>query len=140
MRAATPSDPALEYLRDVRSLIALPLYDQGVAPNMIVRTSPDSSGFDQTLLARWQSKCARRRSRHRLGVETGAWLTLCLVTGSGPVCNGRVSDTVIGLIDIHPAQRGYVNRALDRQDRQQRVVAIGSNGGDLADGHRGGED
>ncbi len=43
----TPQDPAYEYLRHARSLVALPLYDGGVALNMVVRMSADPAGFDQ---------------------------------------------------------------------------------------------
>lgn len=46
-----PQDPAHEYLQDTRSLIALPLYDGGVALNMVVRMSCDPSGFDNIRLA-----------------------------------------------------------------------------------------
>lgn len=46
-----PSDETYEYLRHVRSLIALPLYDSGEALNMVVRTSADPEGFDQINLA-----------------------------------------------------------------------------------------
>lgn len=46
-----PADQTYEYLRNVRSLIALPLYDSGEALNMVVRTSADPHGFDQINLA-----------------------------------------------------------------------------------------
>ncbi len=46
-----PTDPAHEYLANARSLIALPLYDSGVAINMVVRTSPDARAFDDIRLA-----------------------------------------------------------------------------------------
>lgn len=46
-----PADQTYEYLRNVRSLIALPLYDSGEALNMVVRTSADPQGFDQINLA-----------------------------------------------------------------------------------------
>lgn len=45
------TDPAHEYLETARSLIALPLYDGGVALNMVVRMSPDPAAFDKTSLA-----------------------------------------------------------------------------------------
>lgn len=44
------SDPAHDYLREARSLIALPLYDEGKALNMVVRMSSDPAGFDHTSL------------------------------------------------------------------------------------------
>lgn len=48
---AAPTDPAIEYLEDTRSLIALPLYDGGVALNMVVRLSTRPSAFDDIRLA-----------------------------------------------------------------------------------------
>jgi sigma-B regulation protein RsbU (phosphoserine phosphatase) len=43
---ADPADPGYRYLHDTRSLLAIPLYDQGVALNMVIlgRCVPD--GFD----------------------------------------------------------------------------------------------
>lgn len=42
----TANDPAYEYIRDARSLVALPMYDGGVALNMVIRMSPIPGGFD----------------------------------------------------------------------------------------------
>jgi sigma-B regulation protein RsbU (phosphoserine phosphatase) len=42
----SPDDPAAEYLAGQRSLAALPLYDQGVALNMVVLTRAQPRGFD----------------------------------------------------------------------------------------------
>lgn len=46
-----PGEPAREYLEDKRSLIALPLYDHGVALNMVIRLSTDPACFDEVDLA-----------------------------------------------------------------------------------------
>ncbi len=46
-----PNDPAHEYLRGARSLLALPMYEGGVALNMVVWMSPDPAGFDGIDLA-----------------------------------------------------------------------------------------
>jgi phosphoserine phosphatase RsbU/P len=40
------TDPAFEYLKNVRSVVALPLFDGGVGLNMVVRLSSDPAGFD----------------------------------------------------------------------------------------------
>ncbi len=42
-----PDDPAAEYLAGQRSLIALPLYDQGVALNMVVLLRREPAGFSR---------------------------------------------------------------------------------------------
>lgn len=47
----TPSDPAYEFMKDARSIMALPLYEDGNALNMVVRLSSDPSGFDQLNLS-----------------------------------------------------------------------------------------
>ena len=47
----TPSEPAFEYLQHARSLLALPMYDEGVGLNMVVRMSPKPRGFDDVNLA-----------------------------------------------------------------------------------------
>lgn len=41
------SDPAYEYLKEARAMIALPLFDEGVGLNMVVRLSSDPEGFDR---------------------------------------------------------------------------------------------
>ncbi len=46
-----PDDPAHQYLRGVRSLLALPQYDSGVALNMVVRMSREPDFFDSAKLA-----------------------------------------------------------------------------------------
>jgi len=48
---AAGDEPAREYLGDVRSLMALPLYDNGEALNMVVRFSNAPGGFDHVNLA-----------------------------------------------------------------------------------------
>ena len=50
------SDPAFPYLRDMRSLVAIPLYDQGQSLNMVVlaRTTPNGSTPD-TCPSTWMS-------------------------------------------------------------------------------------
>lgn len=45
------SDPAHEHLGEARSLLCLPLFDQGVAPNMVVRWSARPGGFDHISLS-----------------------------------------------------------------------------------------
>jgi len=47
----TPTDPAHELLYDARSIIALPLFDQGVGLNMVVRMSSHPAGFDHINIA-----------------------------------------------------------------------------------------
>ncbi|MBI1826247.1 MAG: PP2C family protein-serine/threonine phosphatase [Planctomycetes bacterium] len=44
-------EPAYEYLKDARSIVALPMYDSGESLNMVVRMSIDPAGFDQIDLA-----------------------------------------------------------------------------------------
>ena len=44
---ASPDDPAYEYLRGQRSLMAIPNYDQGVALNMTIRLSSAPDAFDR---------------------------------------------------------------------------------------------
>jgi len=46
-----PDDAAYEYLRDARSIVCLPLYDGGVALNMVLRMSDDPEGFEGISLA-----------------------------------------------------------------------------------------
>ncbi len=46
-----PDEPAREYLEGKRSLIALPLYDHGVALNMVIRLSADPDCFNDIDLA-----------------------------------------------------------------------------------------
>jgi sigma-B regulation protein RsbU (phosphoserine phosphatase) len=41
----SPNDPAAEYLKGQRSLQAIPLFDQGVALNMVVLTKSEPDGF-----------------------------------------------------------------------------------------------
>jgi len=41
-----PDDPVAEYLAGQRSLIAIPLYDQGVAMNMVIATREQPAAFD----------------------------------------------------------------------------------------------
>ena len=45
------SDPAHDYLRDVGALVSLPLFDDGVALNTVVRLARDPDGFDGLNLA-----------------------------------------------------------------------------------------
>ena len=45
-----PDDPAAEYFAGQRSLIALPLYDQGTALNMVILMREKSHSFDRTEL------------------------------------------------------------------------------------------
>ena len=40
-----PDDPAIEYLQGHKSLVAIPLYDQGVALNMVVLLRKEADGF-----------------------------------------------------------------------------------------------
>lgn len=47
----SPDDPGYEYLQAARSLIFLPLYDEGIAANMVIRMAPDPSGFNHVSLA-----------------------------------------------------------------------------------------
>ncbi len=47
----SPDDPAAEYLAGQRSLVALPLYDRGVALNMVILTRARPNGFDPHKLA-----------------------------------------------------------------------------------------
>ena len=49
--AASPDDPAFEYLRGARSLVYLPIFDAGEAVNGTVRLSSDPSGFDALRVA-----------------------------------------------------------------------------------------
>ncbi len=44
-------DPAYDYLRNVRSMVSLPLYDGGEALNMVIRLSREADGFDNLNLA-----------------------------------------------------------------------------------------
>lgn len=44
--AVEPDDPGAEFLREQRSLLAVPLYDQGVALNMVVLGRKDAGAFD----------------------------------------------------------------------------------------------
>jgi sigma-B regulation protein RsbU (phosphoserine phosphatase) len=47
----TPSDPAHSHMPEARALMCLPLYDGGVARNMVVRWSADPGAFDGVRLA-----------------------------------------------------------------------------------------
>ena len=49
--AMDPNDPAHEYLCGARSVLALPMYENGIALNMVVWMSPDPAGFDNIDLA-----------------------------------------------------------------------------------------
>ena len=53
----SPNDPAYDYFKGQRSLIAMPTYDQGVAMNMTVMMRKVPRGFDPELLPDfvWQS-------------------------------------------------------------------------------------
>src|SRR2546427_2535526 len=42
----SPDDPAFEYLDGMRSLVAIPHYDQGTALNMVVLLRREPNGFD----------------------------------------------------------------------------------------------
>lgn len=46
----SPSDPAHEFLQDVRSILCLPQYDSGVALNMVLRSSAEPNFFDPAKL------------------------------------------------------------------------------------------
>jgi len=46
----SPTDPAYEHLQGARSLLSLPLFDGGVALNMVVRMSSDPAGLDDVKL------------------------------------------------------------------------------------------
>jgi sigma-B regulation protein RsbU (phosphoserine phosphatase) len=48
-----PDDPAYEYLAGQRSLMAIPLFDQGVATNMVVRMREEPAGFDRAGFPEW---------------------------------------------------------------------------------------
>lgn len=47
----SPDDPAHDYIKDARSFVILPLFDGGVALNMVVRMSADPAAFDNVQLA-----------------------------------------------------------------------------------------
>ncbi len=61
-----PDDPALEFLRDMRSLAALPLYDRGVALNMVVLLSKRPGAFDREHLPEqvWMSNLFGRATHN----------------------------------------------------------------------------
>jgi sigma-B regulation protein RsbU (phosphoserine phosphatase) len=46
-------DPAIEFLRGFRSLVASPHYDQGVAVNMVVTLQPEPAAFDPETFPEW---------------------------------------------------------------------------------------
>jgi phosphoserine phosphatase RsbU/P len=46
-------DPAFEYLSGLRSLMAVPHYDQGVALNMVITMQPDVAAFDPETFPEW---------------------------------------------------------------------------------------
>lgn len=48
-----PADPAAEYLADIRSLMAIPLYDQGVGLNMVLLGRNVPAGFDRDRFPEW---------------------------------------------------------------------------------------
>lgn len=52
-----PDDPAIEYFRDMKSLVTLPMYDEGVALNMLVQMFTDPSKFplDRYPQLMWQA-------------------------------------------------------------------------------------
>lgn len=45
------SEPAHEFLQGARALLALPMFDDGIGLNMVVRMSPQPDGFDRVSLA-----------------------------------------------------------------------------------------
>src|SRR5579872_1265212 len=47
---ADRADPAAEYLAGCRSLLAIPMYDQGVSLNMVVLLHEEPAGFDREQL------------------------------------------------------------------------------------------
>jgi sigma-B regulation protein RsbU (phosphoserine phosphatase) len=48
-----PDDPAAEYFEGLRSLISIPLFDQGVATNLVVLMRKEPDGFDPEGLPEW---------------------------------------------------------------------------------------
>lgn len=64
-------DPAAEYLDGQRSLMALPLYDQGVALNMVVATLDVSQGFPEEMLPErvWMSNLFGRATQNLVLAE-----------------------------------------------------------------------
>jgi sigma-B regulation protein RsbU (phosphoserine phosphatase) len=48
-----PDDPAAEYFAGMRSLIAVPNYDQGVALNMVVLMRKEAAGFQREQFPMW---------------------------------------------------------------------------------------
>lgn len=59
-------DPGFEHFRDMRSLVAVPLYDQGAALNMVVMLSKDPHGFDRAALPEhvWMSNLFGRATHN----------------------------------------------------------------------------
>jgi sigma-B regulation protein RsbU (phosphoserine phosphatase) len=49
--ALDPDDPAIEYLRGQRSLLAIPHFDQGTAQNMVVLAREDADAFPRDRIA-----------------------------------------------------------------------------------------
>jgi phosphoserine phosphatase RsbU/P len=48
-----PDDPAFEYLSGLRSLMAAPHFDQGVATNMVITLQPEVAAFDPETFPEW---------------------------------------------------------------------------------------
>jgi sigma-B regulation protein RsbU (phosphoserine phosphatase) len=48
-----PADPAYEYLAGPRSLLAVPLFDRGVAMNMVVLMRDAPAAFDRAIFPEW---------------------------------------------------------------------------------------
>jgi len=53
MPLLAPDDPAIEYLAGVRSLMAIPHYDQGTAINMVVLMEDEPGAFDPETFPEW---------------------------------------------------------------------------------------
>jgi sigma-B regulation protein RsbU (phosphoserine phosphatase) len=69
--AVPPDDPAQPFLSGLRSLMALPLYDQGEALNMVVlgRTEPNAFSFDELPERVWMSNLFGRAAHNLVLVE-----------------------------------------------------------------------
>jgi sigma-B regulation protein RsbU (phosphoserine phosphatase) len=66
-----PGDPAAAYLAGQRSLVAVPLYDEGVALNMVVITSARPNAFPKSSFAErvWLSNLFGRATHHLVLAE-----------------------------------------------------------------------
>jgi sigma-B regulation protein RsbU (phosphoserine phosphatase) len=66
-----PGDPAAEYLRGYRSMLAIPMFDQGVALNMILllRKRPHAFSHEQFPEVVWMSNLFGRATSHLLTSE-----------------------------------------------------------------------